>query len=65
MRNVLNDNAIATLICQLDNREVILENIQNMRKKIRLIANGGETQVMFEKSQLDEKLKAKINDFMG
>lgn len=65
MRNPTNFNTIATLICQLDNRSEILANIDKMRKKIRLIGDGGETQVMYEKGKLTEKDKNKIQDLFG
>lgn len=65
MRDPNNKNAIAVLICQLDNRSEILANIDNMRKKIRLIGDDGETQVLFEKGKLTQKDKAKIEDLFG
>lgn len=65
MRRRDNTNAVATLICQLDNRAEILANIDAMRKKVRLIGDGGETQVMFEQGKLKEKDKAKIKDLFS
>lgn len=65
MRDPNNFNVIATLICQLDNRSEILANIDKMRKKIRLIGDGGETQVMYEKGKLSAEDKAKIEDLFS
>lgn len=65
MRDPKNTNAIATLICQLDNRSEILANIDKMRKKIRLIGDDGESQVLFEKGKLSDKDKKKISQMFG
>lgn len=65
MRKPDNKNQIAILICQLDNRSEILANIDKMRKKIRLIGDGGETQAMFEQGKLTQKDKQKLNDLFS
>lgn len=65
LRNVANTNPVAVLACQLDNRSVILENMDKMRRKVRLIADGGETQVLFEKGRLSEENKKRIQSYLG
>lgn len=60
MRLESNKNPVAILICQLDNRAEILANMSKFRKKIRLIADGGETQVLFDPNNLSQKTREKI-----
>lgn len=60
MRDENNKNAIAVLICQLDNRQEILANIDKFRKKIRLIADGGETQVLYDPNSLSSRDRERI-----
>lgn len=58
-------NALAVLVCQLDNRAEILANMSMMKQKVRLVSDGGATQVMFTKGALSERDKKKIMDYMG
>lgn len=43
MREPENMNSVAILVCQLENRQVILDNLHNMKRNRRLVADGGET----------------------
>lgn len=63
MRDPLNKNAISILICQLDNRSEILRNMDKFRRKIRLVGEGGESQVLYDPDRLTAKDKEKIYRF--
>lgn len=63
MRDERNTKEIAVLICQLDNRGEILANIDKFRQKVRLIADGGDTQVMYDPNRLSAKDKERIYKF--
>lgn len=63
MRDPLNKNAISILICQLDNRSEILKNMDSFKRKIRLVGEGGESQVLFDPERLSAKDKEKIYQF--
>ena len=50
----------AVLVCMLDNRKVILENMHAMRKKVRLTQCGGQVQALFTEGSLSREQKLEI-----
>lgn len=64
MRDENNTHVIAYLICQLDNRQVILDDIHNYGKKIRLSSQDGKTQVLYNPASVNKDKQREIIDFV-
>lgn len=47
LRREENMSPCALLVCMLENRKAILENMHNFRKQVRLTADGGQTQALY------------------
>lgn len=67
MRDPENMHAVAVLVCQLENRQVILDGIHNnrMKRNRRLIADGGETQILYNPDSVSDKDRERIKRFLG
>lgn len=60
MRREDNNTWMATLVCMLDNRAYILDNLHTIRRKLRITADGGMTQALVDKD-MDEKTKRALD----
>lgn len=65
MRDPENMHAVAILVCQCLNRQVILDNMHRMKRNRRLIADGGDTQILYNPDSVSEKDKDRIKRFLG
>lgn len=65
MRDPSNMHAVAILVCQLENRGVIIENMHNIKRNRRLIADGGETQILYNPDSVSEKDKERIKRWLS
>lgn len=60
MRREDNNSFVAVLVCMLDNRQHILDNIHNMRKKLRITADNGLTQALVSKDGLSKEMEEAV-----
>lgn len=50
----------ALMVCMLDNRKTILDNMHNFRKQVRLTADGGQTQALYTPSTATREQKEQL-----
>lgn len=60
LRRDENDSVPSILVCMLDNRQVILDNIHNLRKRLRITADGGFTQALVPAEGLSQAQKEAV-----
>lgn len=60
LRRDENTSVPSILVCMLDNRQVILDNIHTMRKRLRITADGGFTQALVPADGLSQAQKEAV-----
>lgn len=65
MRDPENMHAVAILVCQCENRQVILDNMHRMKRNRRLIADGGDTQNSLQPRQCFGERQGTHKAFFG
>lgn len=60
LRREDNLSLCAVLVCMLDNRRVILDNIHQARRRVRLTASNGQVQALIEPAALSARQRAEV-----